>query len=402
MILEETIIHEGSHVEPDRSIRELQCQRMEAIGRLAGGVAHDFNNLLTVISGYTQMLLDDDDVPSETKTVLRDIADAAGRAGDLTRQLLAFSRRQTIRTQPVSINDHVGKLEKLLRRVIGEHIDFITDLHPEVGSAQLDPSQFDQVILNLVVNARDAMPEGGRVLLRTRPHEFYRPVQIDGVDVPAGMYVRLVVSDTGVGMDADTRQHIFEPFFTTKAGRGTGMGLATVYGIIKQHGGFIFVDSVRGRGTTFDVLLPVAAEHDGEDHGLAEVNPSRGSETILLVEDEPALRKLTRAMLEREGYSVLEAVDGVDALQLLGEHDGTIDLVLSDIIMPRMGGPELARRAASRWPALPFVFMSGYIDESLGQSRSLGADTAFLPKPFTREQLAGRMREVLDRAELAA
>ena len=402
MTLDQTVNTETPATEHERSIRELQCQRMEAIGRLAGGVAHDFNNLLTVISGYTQMLIDDEQVPDETRSVLRDIADAATRAGDLTRQLLAFSRRQTIRTQALPINEHVGKLEKLLRRVIGEHIDFISDLHPDVGSAQLDPSQFDQVILNLVVNARDAMPDGGRVLLRTRRHEFPSPVQIDGVDVPAGRYVRLVVSDTGVGMDADTRQHIFEPFFSTKGGRGTGMGLATVYGIIKQHGGFIFVDSVRGRGTTFDVLLPVAAEDSGEQPREEQGDPRRGCETILLVEDEPALRKLTAAMLEREGYSVVEAGDGVDALQLLGEHEGLIDVVLTDIIMPRIGGPELARRAASRWPGLPFVFMSGYIDESLGQSRSLGAETAFVPKPFTREQLARKMREVLERTELAA
>jgi two-component system, cell cycle sensor histidine kinase and response regulator CckA len=402
MTLEQTVSLENSTGERDRSIHELQCQRMEAIGRLAGGVAHDFNNLLTVISGYTQMLLDDEAVPADTKTVLQDIADASARAGELTRQLLAFSRRQTIRTQPLAINEHVGKLEKLLRRVIGEHIDLMTDLHPAVGSAQLDPSQFDQVILNLVVNARDAMPDGGRVLLRTRRHEFHRPVQIDGVDVPAGVYVRLVVSDTGIGMDAETRAHIFEPFFTTKAGRGTGMGLATVYGIIKQHGGFIFVESVRGRGTTFDVLLPIAGETPTEHTSQDDGDLRRGSETILLVEDEPALRKLTAAMLEREGYLVLEASDGADALQLLGEHDGRVDLVLSDIIMPRMGGPELARHAASRWSGLPFVFMSGYIDESLGQSRSLGAETAFLPKPFTKEHLARKMREVLERTEAAA
>jgi nitrogen-specific signal transduction histidine kinase len=402
MTLEQTVTTDSSATEHQPSIRELQCQRMEAIGRLAGGVAHDFNNLLTVISGYTQMLLDDDALAGDTKTVLRDIADAAGRAGELTRQLLAFSRRQTIRTQALPINDHVRKLEKLLRRVIGEHIDLITDLHPEVASAQLDPSQFDQVILNLVVNARDAMPEGGRVLLRTRRHQFPRPVQIDGVEVPAGAYVRLVVSDTGVGMDADTRQHIFEPFFSTKGGRGTGMGLATVYGIVKQHGGFIFVESMRGRGTTFDVLLPVTGEAEGQDPVAVEAETRRGCETILLVEDEPALRKLAAAMLEREGYSVLEASDGADALQLLGENDGLVDLVLSDIIMPRIGGPELARRAASRWPELPFVFMSGYIDESLGQSRSLAAETEFVPKPFTREQLTRKLREVLDRAELAA
>jgi len=376
----------------------LQGARMEAIGRLAGGIAHDFNNLLTVISGYTQMLLDEEDaVRADHKDVLQDILAASLRAGELTRQLLAFSRRQTIQTIDVDINARILEIEKLLRRIIGEHIDLRVTLDADAGSANVDPTQFDQVILNLAVNARDAMPHGGTLSVRTERLEILQPFTVSGALVETGAYVKISIADDGVGIADDVLAHIFEPFFTTKeAGRGTGLGLATVYGIVKQHGGFIFANSVVGHGTNFDILLPCIDDRAPADEASEVLSVKGGVERVLLVEDEAALRRYAAQILRREGYTVLEAADGTDALAELERCSIVPDLVISDIIMPHMGGPELAKKASARWPRLPFLFTSGYIDESFGQSRSLPAGTQFLAKPFNRHELARKVRDILD------
>jgi two-component system, cell cycle sensor histidine kinase and response regulator CckA len=380
----------------DAPNQALQGARMEAIGRLAGGIAHDFNNLLTVISGYTQMLLDETVLPGH-KEVLEDILAASLRAGELTRQLLAFSRRQTIQTIDVDINERILEIEKLLRRVIGEHIELRVNLDAAAGSARVDPTQFDQVILNLAVNARDAMPRGGMLTVRTELLQVDHTFTVSGARVDAGVYVKIAVTDDGAGIADDVLAHIFEPFFTTKeAGRGTGLGLATVYGIVKQHGGFIFANSIVGHGTNFDILLPRIDDTGAVQEASELLSVQGGSERILLVEDEAALRRYAGQILRREGYTVIEAADGMEALQELERGPKIPDLIISDIIMPHMGGPELAKKAAGRWPRLPFLFTSGYIDESFGQSRSLPEGTQFLAKPFNRHELARKVRDILD------
>jgi CheY-like chemotaxis protein len=395
-----------SHMSPaivDNPLGALQGQRMEAIGRLAGGVAHDFNNLLTVISGYGELLREGDAVREDMRPLLEDMLDAARRASDLTRQLLAFSRRQTIKVADVDVNQRVREMEKLLGRLIGEHIQLVTSLDPDAGSALVDPSQFDQVIVNLVVNARDAMPDGGRVTIGTGYTVLEEPLRIAGACVPPGEYVSVSVCDTGAGMSPEVLRHIFEPFYSTKApGSGTGLGLATVYGIIKQHNGFIFASSTQGYGARFDILLPRTLRSSRREISMgAALGSAGGSEHVLLVEDEDALRRLGADMLRRQGYTVSEARDGVEALSLLDQLSDSVALVITDVIMPRMGGPELARRATDRWPALKMLFTSGYVDEALGQSRSLPEGTHFIAKPFTRTDLTLAVRSVLDGTKLA-
>ncbi len=369
-----------------------QAQKLEGIGRLAGGVAHDFNNLLTVISGYAQTVLDDLGVQHPLREPMEQISQAAARATRLTRQLLIFSRRQVSEPRNILLNDLVRDFEKMLRRLIGEDINLVLALDPAAGVIRADAGQIEQVILNLAVNARDAMPKGGTLSIRTSrllaDDEFVQK----HLGVQPGLYVVLVVSDTGVGMSAEVKSHLFEPFFTTKeTGRGTGLGLSTVYGIVKQSEGSVWVYSEAGQGTTFKILFP-AVGAEGKPASAAPVKAPSGNETILLVEDEPAVRGFARLTLERHGYTVLEAANGRQALELARQHTGPIHLVLADVVMPEMGGPELAKQFGARHPSVPVLFMSGYPNHS-GQQEG---PAAYLQKPFTSATLLTQVRAALD------
>jgi two-component system cell cycle sensor histidine kinase/response regulator CckA len=377
-----------------------QARRMEAVGRLAGGIAHDFNNLLTVIKGYTELAAMRAKGLPELKTDIERIEDASERASGLVRQLLAFSRRQVLQPKVLDLNGIVLGLDKLLRRLMDEHIEMLTAAHQPVGAIKADPGQIEQVIMNLVVNARDAMPGGGRLVVETANVELDALYARDHVSVRPGRYVMLAVSDTGMGMSADTVAHIFEPFYTTKeSGRGTGLGLSTVYGIVKQSGGYIWVYSEPGRGTTFKVYLPRVDEAVETLPAAKAVRPDRaktGTETILLVEDEPDLRELTQMVLAAQGYSVIEARNAEDA-ERLAENNGTkIHLLLTDVIMPGMSGRELAKRVLARNAAVRVLYMSGYTYNVIAQGGTLERGVAFLQKPFTPSGLVEKVREVLD------
>ncbi len=374
----------------------LGAQKMEAVGRLAGGVAHDFNNLLTVINGYSHLLLARLDAQSPLRPELSEIRKAGERAASLTRQLLAFSRRQVLEPKVLDINPVVLELEKMLRRLIGENIELVTDLAPGLGRVKIDPGQIEQVIMNLVVNARDAMPEGGQVTLQTRGVEVSEEDKALLGEIRPGSYVTLSVADNGCGMDREVQSHIFEPFFTTKEqGKGTGLGLATVYGIVKQSGGSIWVDSEPGRGSTFRIHLPLSREQPQRTPGEeARVEIERGHETILVVEDDPGVRGLIEAALTRSGYTVLPACGPGEARDLCQKHPGRIHLLLTDIVMPETSGHELAKALMPQRPDMGVLFMSGYTDESvLAQGGPLQAP--FLQKPFSPERLAQKVREVL-------
>jgi nitrogen-specific signal transduction histidine kinase len=374
------------------------AQKMEAVGQLAGGIAHDFNNLLTAILGYCNLVLDD--VPNEDplRVDLEEIRTAGERAASLTRQLLAFSRRQMLQPQVVDLNALVASMQKLLRRLVSEEIEVVTALAHDVPAVRADPTSLEQVLVNLAVNARDAMPNGGRLTIETSPAHLDAAFAASHVPMAPGHYVRLTVADTGVGMDEATRGRIFEPFFTTKEqGKGVGLGLATVYGIVKQNGGYIWVDSERGRGAVFTIYLP-----------LAEITPSvrradgssvvdtrrRGWETVLLVEDEDAVRTLAREVLRRHGYVVLEARHGVDALRVAERHPDEIHLLVSDLVMPHMSGSDLAKRLSAGRPKMKVLFMSGYADRVVHRDVTQGV--AFVQKPFTPETFARKVRSVLD------
>ena len=373
-----------------------QSQKMEAVGRLAGGIAHDFNNLLTAIGGYADFLLADIDRSDPRRDDVREIKKAATRAGALTSQLLAFSRRQIRQPRSLDLNAVLTDLERMLRRVIGEDVTIDWRPSDRLGSVRADPSEIEQVMLNLVVNAGDAMPNGGVVSVTTCTVDF------TGADLhpelPPGRYVRLRVADTGMGMDAATRRRIFEPFFTTKGpGKGTGLGLSTVYGIVENLRGTIDVESTPGSGTTFSVYLP-QHEEPAEVIGsgtIATLAP-RGVETILLVEDEEGIRALGARILERHGYTVLEAREGRDALTVAAQHGGRIDLLLTDVVMPEMGGKQLAETLMARDPSVRVLFVSGYTDGDISRRGELDPCTAFLQKPFTARSLLARVREVLD------
>src|SRR5881396_2639989 len=355
-------------------------QRMEAVGRLAGGIAHDFNNVLTAVLGPIELLLLDEPPGRPHREELDIIRDAATRAKDLIRQLLAFSARQVLQPAVVDLNRLVRDVAKMLRRLIGEDIVLETALAPELGAVRVDAGQMEQVLVNLAVNARDAMPEGGRLTIKT-----------DNVDA-GGSQVLLHVSDSGVGMDEEVQAHLFEPFFTTKPrGKGSGLGLATVYGIVRQSGGHIAVDSAPGRGATFRIYLPrVEAPLDPTDRPTPVTAPAAGSETILLVEDEHLVRLLARKVLERAGYRVLVAAGGAEALELAERYAGPIHLLLTDVVMPGMNGRALMRRLAPLRPDLRVLYMSGYADEAVAQHGVLDPGTAFLQKPFTPGGLADR------------
>jgi signal transduction histidine kinase/CheY-like chemotaxis protein len=380
-----------------------QGQRLESVGLLAGGVAHDFNNLLTVITGYSGLLLERFQPTDSIHEELEEIRKAAQRAGSLTRQLLAFSRRQVLEPQPLNLNDIVRDMEKMLGRLLGEDVVLQTLLVQDLGIIQADPGQLEQVILNLAVNARDAMPRGGTLRIETTNVELDDAYAEQHVAVQPGRYVMLAVSDTGVGMDRETQSRIFEPFFTTKGPEeGTGLGLSTVYGIVKQSGGNIWVYSEPGHGTSFKVYLPVEAGHEtaarNPDRAVLSV---RGSETVLLVEDEDVVRRLAQRILEQAGYTVLVARNGVEALQVAERHQGSIHLLVSDVVMPEMGGGELTSRLAPMRRDMRVLYLSGYTDPSIVQEGLLEGGVAFLQKPFTTEALTRKVREVLQTGEEA-
>jgi two-component system, cell cycle sensor histidine kinase and response regulator CckA len=377
-------------------------QRMEAIGRLAGGVAHDFNNLLTVITGCSYQLLQEMDPNDPRRQEVEEIKKASDRASLLTKQLLAFGRRQVLAPKILDLNGVVSNAEKMLRRVIGEDVDLTTVLGAELGRVQVDPGQIEQVVLNLALNARDAMPQGGRLTLETANVCLDEEYARGHVPVRPGAYVLLAVGDTGCGIDDETQAHIFEPFFTTKEqGKGTGLGLATVYGIIKQSGGYIWVSSELGRGTTFKIYLPRVNRESEEKQAQGSFSP-RGSETILLVEDAEPVRRLVQRALKMSGYRILEARHGDEALEICAQTREPVHLMVTDVVMPRMGGAELAERLRSRYPQLKVLYMSGYTDEAVVRHGVREHSVAFLQKPFTPDAVARKVREVLDADAKAA
>jgi len=392
---------EGAAVRRERRQLEEQLQhsqRMEAVGRLAGGIAHDFNNVLTAVLGSIELLLLDAPPDRPHREELDIIRDAATRAKDLIRQLLAFSARQVLQPMVVDLNHLVKDIAKMLRRLIGEDVALETTLAPGLGAVRVDTGQIEQVLVNLAVNARDAMPQGGRLAIATGNIELDGTRASPAATVPPGRYVLLQVSDTGAGMDALVQAHVFEPFFTTKPrGKGTGLGLATVYGIVRQSGGHITLDSALGQGATFRIYLPrVEAPLDAARGSSPVVAPAAGNETILVAEDERLVRVLAQKVLERAGYRVVVAVGGADALALAERHDGPIHLLLTDVVMPEMNGRDLARRLAALRPGVRVLYMSGYADEAVAQHGVLDPGTAFLQKPFTPEGLAKKVRSVLD------
>ena len=381
-----------------------QGQKMEAIGRLSGGIAHDFNNLLGVIIGYTEILQENTDAHDPDRDCVDEILRAAQRAASLTRQLLTFSRQQVLEPNILNLNSVITDVEKMLHRVIGEDIELVTVLDPDLGKVKADPGQIEQVILNLAVNARDAMPRGGMLTINTH-NITMDDAQSQSYSYPfrPGQYVLLTISDSGVGMDSATQARIFEPFFTTKEqGKGTGLGLATVYGVVKQSDGYIQVQSELGLGTIFKIYLPMAEGVAASEPAHTSVIPSlNGNETILLVEDEVALRILTRNMLERLGYTVLEAQDGPDARQISAQYKEEIQLLLTDVVMPGMNGRSLADCLAGDRPDMKVIYMSGHTGQKVGQD-VLPVGCNFLAKPFSRRSLATKIREVLETGLLCA
>jgi len=381
----------------------LQASKMEAIGRLAGGVAHDFNNVLTAISGYVEFAIDSVGPDHEIAADLAQVRRAADRASSLTRQLLAFGRKQVMASRVLDLNSVVSDVESMLRRMIGEDIAIVTELQEPLGRVMADPVQVEQILMNLAVNARDAMPGGGRITISTEKVVLEDETMLALADIEPGCYIRLSVADTGVGMDAETAEHVFEPFFTTKAvGEGTGLGLATVYGIVKQSGGHVECESEVGVGTSIHVYLPC---HGASEPVTAPPGPAAdpapspgptGTETILLVEDDETVRDFVSMALRRRGYGVLVADDAAHALELAAEHADTISLLVTDVVMPQMGGRELAQRLSITHPSLPVLFMSGYAEDLIETEHLLGPGVPLLRKPFTLDFLARRVRELLD------
>ncbi len=390
-------VNEALRHEIDERDALRQSQKMEAVGRLAGGVAHDFNNLLTVITGYTDLLQMRFAEGSPSWETLQDIRFASDRASALTRQLLAFSRRQLLQPQTVAVNQIVADIQHMLERVVGEHITLVTKLVPEPWLVRADPSQIDQVLINLVVNGRDAMPAGGRLLIETSNVNVKMVREAVPADVRDGAYVVLSVSDTGQGMDEQVLSRLFEPFFTTKdAGTGTGLGLATVYGIVKQSGGHISVRSALGQGSMFTIYLPRVQDPLPATREPVKESAGRGNETILLVEDEERVRRLARLVLQRAGYTVLDAGNCTAAVRTSRAHNGPIALLLTDVVMPDGTGPSVAERLATSRPGMKVLFMSGYAEHAGLQGHECTVTRAFLQKPFTPSALVSKVRSVLD------
>jgi PAS domain S-box-containing protein len=375
-----------------------QAQKMEAIGRLAGGVAHDFNNLLTVITGYSEIALSELPLGHRLRELLAEVRKAGERAAGLTRQLLAFSRKQVLQPVVLDLNGLISETNKMLRRLIGEDVDIVTDLAPSLGQVNADPGQIEQVILNLVVNAKDAMPSGGRLTIATRNATLAASPESATGNLTPGPYVLLAVQDTGCGMDEATKARIFEPFFTTKElGKGTGLGLATVYGIVKQSQGHIEGHSAPGRGTTFNIYFPRTDGAVGKSQSPPDLyKMPAGTETVLLVEDEDGVRSLACLALRSCGYTVLEGCCGQDALEILEQHSGPIDLLVTDVVMPQMSGRQLADRVRARYPAARVLYLSGHTEDAVIHHGVVEGQTPFLQKPFTAATLARKVREVLD------
>ena len=406
ILIQKITTHSGSRQSEKLNVAEReqleeqlrQAQKMEAVGRLAGGIAHDFNNLLTVINGYSDLLLRQLSPEDPTRLKIEEIKRAGERAAALTHQLLAFSRKQVLQPKVLDLNAVVADVAKMLQRLIGEDIELVLSLNAALGQVEADPGQIEQVLMNLVVNARDAMPNGGRVVVETVNVEMREEYAAKHSVIRPGHFVMLAVSDTGTGIDAETQAHIFEPFFTTKGpGKGTGLGLSTVYGIVKQSGGSVWVYSEVGVGTTFKVYLPQVqkgAEMQERSAPLAE--PPGGNETVLLAEDEEAVRILTRDILLDSGYQVLEAPNGAAALEVAGRHEGTIHLLLTDMVMPEMSGRELADTLMRLRPDMKVLYMSGYTNEAMIHHGFLIAGGVFLQKPFTSGVLARKVREALE------
>jgi PAS domain S-box-containing protein len=377
--------------------RLLQAQKMEAVGRLAGGVAHDFNNMLTVIAGYNRMILDDLSPLDPLRGCAEEVLKAADRAAALTRQLLAFSRRQVMQPCVMNVNATVVHTEKMLRRLIGEDVELVLSLPPDIGNIKADPNHIEQAIVNLALNARDAMPKGGRITVETANVHLDENYARTHMGVKPGDFVMVAVSDTGHGMDAETRRRLFEPFFTTKEkGKGTGLGLASVYGVVKQLGGDIWVYSEPGQGTTFKLYFPRIAE----TASLPAVSPAESdrapsTETILVVEDEEAVRDLTVKILRKLGHTVLAAAGGAEAIEIAKSYSGPIALLLTDVVMPNMSGRQVADHLLKLRPELKVLYLSGYTDNTVVHHGVLEDGVEFLPKPFSREALARKIRDVL-------
>jgi two-component system cell cycle sensor histidine kinase/response regulator CckA len=376
-----------------------QANKMDAVGQLASGVAHDFNNLLTVILGFAELVTGDVAISTQHGKDLGEIIKAAQRATGLTKQLLAFSRQQVLHAAPLDVNGLITEMTGMLRRLIGEHIEVTLALAPDLSLALADRGQLEQVVMNLMVNARDAMPGGGRVTIETTDVELENS-SFHEETIMQGRYVMLAITDTGSGMTKETRQRLFEPFFTTKeTGKGTGLGLSTTYGIVKQSKGYIWVYSEPGQGTTFKVYLPRSnRDAPSQVAGAVVTAPVKGaSETVLLVEDEVGVRQLSKRILDNAGYRVLQAANGDDAERLFASHADSIDLVVTDVIMPGCGGPELLRRLQVRAPALRVLYMSGYTDQSVAHKAGIDRGLPFVHKPFTAAEFVRQVREALDR-----
>jgi PAS domain S-box-containing protein len=376
-----------------------QAQKMEAVGQLAGGVAHDFNNLLTAVLGNANLLQEEPNLSETVRDEITEIVKAAERAASLTRQLLAFGRKQVMQPTIVDLNALVADMGHMLRRLIGEHIQLATALAPSLARVRADASQLEQVILNLAINARDAMATGGRLSIETANVDVDDSYSQSHVGVQPGKYVMLAVSDTGTGMDEETKVHLFEPFFTTKdRTKGTGLGLATVYGIVKQSNGYIWVYSEKGHGSSFKVYLPVAGRIElAERPGLPVSRPARGTEMLLVVEDEPSVRQLTKILLEKAGYRVVIAANAQEAAELFQRHGDSIALLITDVVMPGPSGPALLRHLSEQRHGLKVLYMSGYADDAVPSQGALDPDAVFLQKPFTADRLVRKVREALER-----
>jgi two-component system cell cycle sensor histidine kinase/response regulator CckA len=404
-LLERTIRYSMRRHEDMRALRESeeglrQGQRMEAVGRFAGGVAHDFNNMMSAVVGFSVLVLDDLEPDDPLRRYVEEIQRAGERASGMAKQLLAFSRKQVLLPQVLDLNSVVSDVNELLARLIGEDVELVMQLAPSVHPIEADSGQLEQVIVNMAVNARDAMPAGGRLVIATANVEIGESEAARQPELEAGAYVMLSVSDDGEGMDTETLRQIFEPFFTTKdEGMGTGLGLATAFGIVKQSGGDIQVQSELGQGTTFRIFLPRAqAPVIRLEPGSPAPRAPGGSETILLVEDEAVVRSLEREVLITSGYTVLEAAVPSHAIEIARTYPGVIHLLLTDLVMPEMSGDELARRLSVERPDMKVIFASGYAPDAIAQRGILEAGTAFLPKPLTPASLASKVREVLDPA----
>ncbi|MBC7842077.1 MAG: PAS domain-containing protein [Gemmatimonadaceae bacterium] len=373
-----------------------QAQKMEAVGQLAGGIAHDFNNLLTIVFGYSDVLRAHTDAVPEIREPVEAINDAAARAAALTRQLLAFSRQSMLQPKVLDLNETITETGRMLSRLIGENIQFSLVLDPSIARVRVDPGQLDQVLMNLCVNARDAMPGGGTLRIGTHRAELTE-TRATALEIAPGPYVVLTVSDSGIGMTPDVVEHIFEPFFTTKGvGTGTGLGLAMVFGIVRQSGGAIHVQSAPGEGTIFTIFLPVASTNSGSTNGKVPPPTVRGGEVVLLVEDDTHVRDLAESTLRGFGYDVLTAGDGREALEIVRSHRASIDVLVTDVVMPHLSGPELATIVQAEQPDVRVLFMSGYTDDAVVRQGLLKAEVAFLQKPYTPRGLAEKVRHVLD------